>query len=54
MKGYKITTWLSKAILQIHFCFHSAADVVEPDVGKPWFGDSFIHAHIANIYEHLL
>lgn len=52
MKGYKITTLLSRAILGIHFCFHRMADVVQPDVCKPWLGDSLIHA--ANIYEHLL
>lgn len=51
-KGYKITTSLSRAVLGIHVCFHRTADVVEPDVCKPWFRDSF--KHTANIYEHLL
>lgn len=54
MKEYKIMTWLPRAILEIHFCFCPAADLVEPDVCKPWCGNSFIHAHAANTYEHLL
>lgn len=54
MKEYKITILLSRAAVEIHFWFCPAADVVEPDVCKPWFGDSIKHAHAANIYEHLL
>ena len=54
MKEYKITTLLSRAIVQIQFCFCPAADVVKQAVCKPWLGDSLIHAHSANIYQHLL
>ena len=54
MKEHKITILLSRAGVQIQFCFCPAADVVEPDVCKPWLGDSLIRAHTANIYEHLL
>lgn len=53
MKEYKITTLLSRAVVEIHYCFRPAAGVVKPKVCKPWLGDLFIHGHAANIYKHL-
>lgn len=53
MKRHKITS-LSRAVLEIHFGFCPAVDMVKADICNAWFGDSLLNVHATNIYEHLI